>query len=305
MKRVVSVSLGASKRDHRIEVELLGEKCLIERIGTDGDLGRAVALIKKLDGQVDAFGMGGIDLYVQAGGKRYILREARQLAEAAKVTPILDGTGLKNTLERKAVLYLDQVYGLKIKGASVLMVCAADRFGMAETFAALGAKLTLGDFIFTIGLPLPLYSLQALGKVAAVLAPIMTQLPIKYLYPTGPDQERTVRRGEQYFRQNSIIAGDFHIIRRYLPDGLQDKVVVTNTVTESDILWLEQKGARLLVTTTPEFAGRSFGTNVMEALLVALSGQQNAGLSAEQYEVLLDRLDFKPRVVELGSPKSS
>ncbi len=81
--------------------------------------------------------------------------------------------------------------------------------------------------------------------------------------------------------------------------------MVTNTVTESDILWLEQKGARLLVTTTPEFAGRSFGTNVMEALLVALSGQQNAGLSAEQYEVLLDRLDFKPRVVELGSPKSS
>ena len=51
MKHVVSVSIGSSKRDHKIEVELLGEKILIERRGTDGDLERAAQMLKELDGE--------------------------------------------------------------------------------------------------------------------------------------------------------------------------------------------------------------------------------------------------------------
>lgn len=36
MEQAVSVSIGSSKRNKSVEVELLGEKVLIERIGTDG-----------------------------------------------------------------------------------------------------------------------------------------------------------------------------------------------------------------------------------------------------------------------------
>ena len=98
MKRVVSVSLGSKKRDHQCEVELLGERVEISRRGTDGDLKAAVALLRELDGKVDAFGMGGIDRYLFAGKRRYEIRDAMRLVEAARVTPIVDGSGLKNTL---------------------------------------------------------------------------------------------------------------------------------------------------------------------------------------------------------------
>ena len=74
MKRVVSVSIGSSSRNHRIETELLGETFLIERIGTDGDLKRAIEIVRELDGQVDAIGLGGIDLYIYSGGRRYRFR---------------------------------------------------------------------------------------------------------------------------------------------------------------------------------------------------------------------------------------
>ncbi len=299
MKRVVSVSLGSSKRNHAVEAELLGERCVIERIGTDGNLARAIALVKELDGKVDAFGMGGIDLYVQAGGRRYVLREARQIARAARLTPIVDGTGLKDTLERKTIAFLDDTYGLKLRGRKVLLLCAVDRFGMAETLAQRGADLTLGDLIFTVGLPIPLYSLRALGLVARVLAPVLTQLPLRYLYPTGAAQEKTVSRGEPFFAANEIIAGDFHFIRRFMPLSLQGKIIVTNTITKEDVMLLKERGVKLLVTTTPEFNGRSFGTNVMEALLVALSGSPHTALTARDYEALLDKLDFKPRITEL------
>jgi hypothetical protein len=39
-----------------VEVELLGEKVVIERIGTDGDMEKAAQMYKDLDGKVDAFG---------------------------------------------------------------------------------------------------------------------------------------------------------------------------------------------------------------------------------------------------------
>ena len=59
MKRAVSISIGSSKRNKTVEVELLGEKVLIERIGTDGSMEKAAQLYRELDGKVNAFGVGG------------------------------------------------------------------------------------------------------------------------------------------------------------------------------------------------------------------------------------------------------
>ncbi|MFQ9524272.1 MAG: hypothetical protein ACLR2G_13350 [Phascolarctobacterium faecium] len=44
---------------------------IIERLGTDGNLQKARQLLEELDGRVDALGLGGTDLYVYAGGRRY------------------------------------------------------------------------------------------------------------------------------------------------------------------------------------------------------------------------------------------
>jgi hypothetical protein len=298
MKRVVSVSLGSSIRDHRAEVEVLGERFQVERIGTDGDLPKVIALIKELDGKVAAFGMGGIDLYLFAGSRRYIIRDARRIARAAVKSPIVDGSGLKNTLERKVVQYLTEKLGLELKGKRVLMVSAVDRFGMAEAFDKAGCKMVFGDFIFALGLPFPLTTLKGLARVAALLLPLITRLPFKMFYPTGSKQEETTPKHAQYYQAADIIAGDFLYIKKYMPLDMKGKIIVTNTVTTEDIEFLRERGISLLVTSTPEFSGRSFGTNLVEALLVAYSGKKPAELGEKEYLELLERIGFQPRVVQ-------
>ena len=79
MKRAVSISIGSSKRDKAVEVDLLGEKVRIERIGTDGDMEKAAQLYKELDGQVDAFGVGGADLGVMVDNKWYTLYSVQSM----------------------------------------------------------------------------------------------------------------------------------------------------------------------------------------------------------------------------------
>jgi len=300
VKRVVSISLGSSSRDHAVETEVLGQKFSIERIGTDGDIKKAISLIKELDGKVDAFGMGGIDLYVRAGGRKYLLREAAPIARAAKKTPIVDGGGLKDTLERKVIKYLKEDYGLPLEKMKVLVVSAVDRFGMAEALGEVGAEMTLGDLIFVLGLPIPLRSLKVLDWVARAIAPIVCQLPISMLYPTGEKQKTVKPKYWKYYHEADIIAGDFHFIRRYMPDQLDGKTILTNTVTAADVGELKRRGVKRLVTTTPELNGRSFGTNVMEGVLVALADKPVDQLTSEDYLDLLERMNFTPRIEELA-----
>lgn len=305
MKRVISVSLGASSRDHIVETEFLGEPFRVERRGTDGDIDRAINLIRELDGQVDAFGLGGIDLYVYAGLKRYILKDAARIAKAARITPIVDGSGLKNTLERKVIEYLQKELGMPFAGKKVLMVCAVDRPGMAEALALAGAQMTFGDLIFALGLPMPLKSLKSLEQVAKLIAPIVCRLPIKMLYPTGSKQEKVESRHGSYYLDADIIAGDFHFIRRHMPPLLKGKTIITNTVTPGDINLLQNRGVARLITTTPEMNGRSFGTNVMEGVLITLAGKKPEEMAPGDYSEILDRLGFKPRVVDLARERIS
>lgn len=295
MKRVVSVSIGSSERDHVAEIELLGEQVRVERIGTDGDIDKAIRLIGELDGEVDAFGMGGIDLYVWAGGRRYVLRDARRIAGAARRTPIVDGSGLKNTLERRIVPYLEQELGLRWAEHKVLLVSAVDRFGMAEALDKTGCEMIIGDLMFVLGLPIPLRSLASFTAVARLLAPLVVQLPISVLYPTGQKQTKVEPKFTRHYEWADIIAGDFHFIRRYMPPDLSGKTIITQTITKSDVEELKRRRVRLLVTTTPELNGRSFATNVIEALLVALAGRRRE-LAPDEYLELIDRLELKPRI---------
>ncbi|MDI7249847.1 MAG: quinate 5-dehydrogenase [Bacillota bacterium] len=293
--RVVSISLGSSARDHVARAEFLGRQVLVERRGTDGDIGEAIRLVRELDGQVDAFGMGGIDLYLQAGRRRYRIRDAVPIARAARETPMVDGSGLKGTLERRVIRLLVDDYGLDLRGKTALLVCAMDRFGMAQALVEAGCRVIMGDLMFGLGVPVPLYSLRSLDLLARVLAPLIVQLPFRLLYPTGERQKENRPRFEAYYRRSDIIAGDYLFIARHMPDRLDGKIVITNTVTRADVEALRARGVSLLVTTTPDLEGRSFGTNVMEALLIALSGRRSP-LAPAEYEEMLDRIGLRPRV---------
>jgi hypothetical protein len=273
VKRVVSVSLGSSRRDLRETLTLLGHEVVLERRGTDGNVARAAALIRELDGQVDAIGLGGLNLYLYVGGRRYMLRDAARLAAQAKRTPVLDGGGLKASLEKDVVARLHSEIGLQ--GKKVFIVSAVDRFGMAQALYETGAQMHYGDLISILDVPLPLRSLITVRTLAWVFLPIARHAPIRWLYPTGEAQEREARPNNFYRRTYAwaeVIAGDWHLIRRYLPERLDGKTILTNTTTQENVALLRERGAARLVTTTPRLNGRSVSTNVLEAAFVAVTG---------------------------------
>jgi len=53
MKRILSISVGSSSRDHATTHVFLGQECELSRQGTDGDFDKAVQRYYDLDGKVD------------------------------------------------------------------------------------------------------------------------------------------------------------------------------------------------------------------------------------------------------------
>ena len=304
MKRVVSVSLGSSRGDKTAAATFLGGEFEISRIGTNGDMARFAELVRELDGKVDAIGLGGIDRYLVAGRRRYTIRDADRLARNAKKTPVVDGSGIKNTLERQTVEWLQQQGIIDFSDKNVLLVCAVDRFGMAEVLSRLAKNVVYGDLMFTVGLPIPMRSWTTVRVVGFLMLPVIVRLPFKWLYPTGEKQDVITPKHEKYFRWADVIAGDYKIIGRYMPPpesgALAGKTVITNTLTPGDLENLKERGVRMVVTSTREFDGRTFATNVVEGIIVTLAGKRPEEMSPQDYLDILQKLDWQPTVRELG-----
>ncbi|HLO17282.1 MAG TPA: hypothetical protein VK206_20790 [Anaerolineales bacterium] len=301
MKRAVSISIGSSKRNKAVEATLLGETVSIERIGTDGDMEAAALKYKELDGKVDAFGVGGADLSALVDGKSYPFYSVQPMVRFVKKTPLVDGGGLKNTSENKAAPFLDQKIGdyINSRGRKVLVTVGVDRWGLSKSFADAGYETIFGDLMFGLEIPIAIHKLSQVKTLAALLMPIAGRLPFAWVYPTGEKQEKRTPKWGKYYDWATVIAGDCHYIKRFMPDNLQGKVIVTNTTTPEDVETFRKAGVKYLITTTPVLDGRSFGTNMMEAALVAISGKGRP-LTWPELTEMLNRLGFEPQLQELN-----
>jgi len=303
MKRAVSISIGSSKRNKAVEVTLLGEQVRIERIGTDGDMEAAALKYKELDGTVDAFGVGGADLGALTDGKWYPFYSVQPMVRYIKKTPLVDGGGLKNTLENKAPAFLDSNAAardyINSQGRKALMVVGVDRWGLSKALVDSGYEMVFGDLMFGLDIPIALHTLKQVKTLAATLMPIAGRLPFEWIYPIGEKQEKRTPKWGKYFQWATVIAGDFHYIKRFMPDDMSGKVIITNTTTPPDVEMFQKAGVKYLVTTTPVMDGRSFGTNMLEAALVAVSGK-NRKLTHDELAEMITALNLLPQIQELN-----
>lgn len=304
MKKVLSISVGSAGRDHTTQTELLGQPIELSRQGTNGDLKKAVEMYKFYDGKVDAFGVGGLEFYLGVGKRRYYFREVKQIREAVKISKIGDGNAVKGLLVKRALTALEahlNTEGKTLRGMKAMKTNAVDRYVMAEALVNAGCETTFCDFMFSLGMPIPIRSLAGVRVVAALLLPVITKMPFKWFYPLGSAQDQPPQpRWGKYYQEADILAGDFVSIRAHMPDDLAGKIVLTNTTTAKNVAELRERNLHILVTTTPRFEGRSFGTNVMEATLLALMDKPQSKATQADFLDLIERIPLKPNIEVLN-----
>ncbi|MBQ0106255.1 MAG: quinate 5-dehydrogenase [Armatimonadetes bacterium] len=301
MKYVVSVSLGSSARNKKTETSLLGEDFVVERIGVDGDFGKYREKLCELDGKADAIGLGGIDLYLWTADRRYTIRDAKKLADCVKKSPVVDGSGIKNTIERKTIEYLNDKGIIDFSSSKAFMVCGLDRFGMSQTLDKVCKNVIYGDAMFALGINAKIKNYRTLCRLGGLLLPIFCNVPFKMLYPTGNKQSEHYEKYNDVYADSDIICGDYLFINKYLPGkesgALKDKTIITNTLTEKALDNLKERGISKVISTTPNFSGRNFGTNVFEGILTVILGRSIYEVQNSDINSILSELEWKPSIV--------
>ena len=172
-----------------------------------------------------------------------------------------------------------------------------DRLGLAEAVAEVAERTVFGDLMVALGVPIPVYGIPAFKKVARVMLPIVIYFHMSMIF-YGSDGAEQEPKYVKYFEESDLIAGDFLFMRKYMPRNLSGKTVVTNTTTEENIELLKARGVKTIITTTPRYDGRSFGTNMLEAAITAYAGKGRR-LTDDELNALIDELELKPTVMKL------
>ncbi|HHY39027.1 MAG TPA: quinate 5-dehydrogenase [Clostridia bacterium] len=292
--RVVSVSLGHPSRDLSYTLGIAGFEFLVERRGVGGDLEKACALVRELDGKVDAIGLGGVNLYYQFKDKFYPIREGFRLAKCATVTPVFDGSFVKRWVEPHVLERLEGTDAVKLAGKRVILVSVLDRYYLGKKCAELGARVFIGDALFGLGIPLLFGSWRAFEMASALLMPVLGRLPLRMIYPSPVLEEITPRSKEvsttgaplsrscmrmfsgmnrSLLKSCDVFVGDLPMLLSAiftLSQDLEGKTVITTTLSSSEEEHLLRRGLSKVITLGPRINGRSPGANVLEALLFAL-----------------------------------
>jgi hypothetical protein len=299
MKTAVSVSIGSSTRNKEVQVELLGNLVNLKRISTDGDAVTARHKFEELDGKVDALGVGGFALCINLPWKSYPLHAGLKMVKNVHITPCTDGSGLQKHLESRVMKFVHENLKGVIREKKVFLVEGLSRYGMISSFLNEGYQCVFGDLMFALGVPIPIFTLKVLHRTAKTILPLVSRLPASMLYSTGDSQREVVPKYEKFYKDNTVIAGDWLYIKKHIPEDMEGKIIVTNTTTEEDREFIRKRGIRFLVTTTPVIDGRSFGTNAMEAALIAAAGKGRI-LTDEEIRKAIDDAGLKPVIQELN-----
>lgn len=298
MKHAVSVSLGSSSRNKHVTVDLDGQTISLERIGFDGNVEAARRKFAELDGRVDVLSVGGVDLNLYLDERTYPLHAALKLVQDVHNTPVVDGNGLKHTLERRVF----ELAAPALDGVShfhkAFVTMAIDRPGLAQAVANVADEVIFGDFMFGLDLPLPLKGLRQLRRALRIMLPFVSHFPMSMIF-YGSSGKEYKPKFTSYWQAADLIAGDFLFMKKYMPEDLSGKTVVTNTTTADNVEALRARGVKRLITTTPRYDGRSFGTNMMEAALTAYAGLGRV-LTRPELNALIDELGLRSNVEVLN-----
>ena len=150
-----------------------------------------------------------------------------------------------------------------------------------------------------LGIPIPVWGLPNFKRIARLLLPIVSHFPMSILFYGNSGTEREPKY-LKYWRASDLLAGDFLFMFKHVAYGLTGKTVITNTKTIANLEFLRERGVQMVITTTPRYEGRTFGTNMMEAALTAYAGKDRP-LTDNELNVLIDDLELKPTVTELNN----
>jgi hypothetical protein len=131
MKKVITVTLGASSQDFSFKTKFLGEDFQVTRMGANNDTTQAWELLRRHQNFADAMGIGEIGDHYQVGLRTVVNKETERLLNVVTRVPATTGATLRRLLQVRAIRQVQKELGEYFNNNIVLFLNGMRNYDMA------------------------------------------------------------------------------------------------------------------------------------------------------------------------------
>jgi hypothetical protein len=296
MKKVVTVTLGSSKRDFEFKTEFLGQSFSVRRMGADQDTGKAWELMRRQQATADAIGLGEISDHYQVGLRTVVNKETQRLTNVVTRVPVTTGATLRRLLQVRAVRYVQKELGHYFNNNLVLFLSGMRNYDMAVALSDYTKNLSFADALFQTGAPTMLTSLEQLelyakgsnfmlsGKTGQMLEASLAGVKNKLV--------------ADVVTKSHVIVGTFAEIKAVgNATNLDGKTIITSAVTDERMAFFTKCKVNLVIDVSPMLFPEVVGINTIEAMILAALEKPQEEVSDDDFDEILTELHVTPRLL--------
>jgi len=296
MKQVIGISLGASRLDFDFHTTFLGVPLRVRRLGADGSVERAEALLREHDGRCDAIGLALVKDSGARGSHSRDRSANRRLKRASRATAVSDGARLADIFLEWAVRHAQAELGHWFDNARVLFFSGLAHQKLALSMAEYTPNLRFADPLLQLGVPKLLGSLDALGLYAAGAHAVAGWAPPRLVPDVLRQQwaQHTLRRA---LRHADVVVAPVHELDPMGLEELARKTVITTTVNDERLAQFRERGVHLVIDGAPQRDGHVLDPALLDAMIIAATGKAGDRLLDDDYLDVLVGERLAPRLL--------
>ncbi|MBP6900686.1 MAG: dehydrogenase [Burkholderiaceae bacterium] len=296
MKKVVTVTLGASKQDFSFETDFLGQRFQVKRLGADDDTGKAWELMRRHQATADAIGLGEIGDHYQVGLRTVVNKETKRLLNVVTRVPATTGATLRRLLQVRAVRQVQHELGNYFNNNLVLFLNGMRNYDMAVALSDYTPNLQFADALFQTGAPALLSSLEQLELFAKGSDWVLSGKPAEVLESALSGFKG--KRIAAAVAKSHVVVGTFAEIKAVgSADNLAGKTLITSAVDDERLAFFKACKVNLVIDVSPKLFDRVVGVNTLEAMILAALGKPSEEVSDDDFTEILDELKIAPRLL--------
>jgi len=298
MKTVVSISLGLESLDYDFETEFLGQKFRVIRIGTNQDEAKAEALIKQWESHADAIGLGMVRDHYNVGPHHFVQESTRRLENLVTKVPVTTGARLRGILHDWAIRDAQEELGNFFNNSRIFFFSGMGNYRAASVLSEWTDNLVFADPVLQMGLPKMITSRKALELYATGAHYLLKWKPPHVLQPSvAPVKEWNHFILRKALQKADVIVGRYDEIEPFSMEELGGKTLLTSMVTDERLEVLRDKGVHMVVDCTPKIFDMTVAINVIEAMVLAVTGKKAHELTHDDYLEIITNLNIEPRIL--------
>lgn len=298
MKKVVSISLGASEQDFEFVAPFMGQQISVQRVGADGNIAKAVKLLKHWEKLASVLGLGVVKDSYDVGSRHYIDKDSTRMTSMVRRIPVTTGGRLNDILQEWALRHVQNKLGSFFNNARVLFFSGMTNYKLAMCMAEYTQNLQFADPLLQFGVPVPLTSLNALELYASgvhyvpvpdwVLPRVMSFAPVK---------EWTHFVMRKAMQDATVIVAPVHELDGFGAQELAGKTIITSSVNEERVAQFRDKGVNMVIDGSPHMFDHVLGPNILDAMIIAATGKDPQDLLEDDYLEIITDLQMEPRII--------